>query len=48
MKADIAELEKTIEEKDNFINKMRSGYTRDLQNLRNALAMAVDPINRAH
>ena len=27
---------------------MRQDYTRDLQNLRNALAMAVDPINRAH
>ena len=34
--------------KDKFINKMRQDYTRDLQNLRNALAMAVDPINRAH
>ena len=27
---------------------MRKDYTRDLQNLRNALWLAVDPINRSH
>ena len=27
---------------------MRKDYTRDLQNLRNALSLAVDPIDRTH
>ena len=27
---------------------MRREYSRDLQNLRNALCLAVDPINRSH
>lgn len=27
---------------------MRQDYTRDLQNLRNGLRLAVDPINRSH
>ena len=30
------------------MNKMRKDFMRDNQNLRNALCLAVDPINRQH
>ena len=35
-------------EKNRFISKMRRDYTRDLQNLRNSLYLAVNPITRSH
>ena len=37
-----------LEDKEKLINKMRKDYTRDLQNLRNAVVLAVDPIDRTH
>ena len=41
-------MKELVRQKEAYINKQRKDFTRDLQNLRNALVLAVDPINRDH
>ena len=45
---EVAQLKEQHKEKNRFISKMRRDYTRDLQNLRNGLYLANNPISRAH
>lgn len=48
LKDKITALQTKLKVKEEFIDKQRKDYTRDLQNLRNALTLAVNPINRDH
>ena len=48
LKNEVTEMKELVRQKEAYINKQRKDFTRDLQNLRNALVLAVDPINRDH